>query len=102
MRVKTTVIASILAIIACGPAVLRGAEPAGPAVIDASKYANLQAAFDAVPEAGGLVQLPPGEFKIDKPLVLARGNTRVEGVGAATRITNCNRTAFAWRPPATT
>ena len=28
-------------------------------VIDAAKHPNLQAALDAVPEAGGVVKLPP-------------------------------------------
>jgi len=60
------------------------------AVIDAAKYANLQAAFDAVPEAGGLVKLPPGDFKLTTPLILSRGNTRVKGAGAATCLVNCN------------
>lgn len=67
------------------------AQEARPAVVvDAAKYASLQAAFDALPEAGGLVKLPPGEFRITQPLVLARGNTRVEGAGGATRIVNCS------------
>jgi parallel beta-helix repeat protein len=65
--------------------------PVPAAVIDASKYPNLQAALDAVPESGGLVRLPPGEFRLDRPLVLSRGDTRVEGAGPATRLINCNR-----------
>ena len=65
------------------------AKPA--AVIDAGQYADLQAALDAVPAAGGLVKLPPGNFEIDSPLVLSRGNTRVEGAGAATCIINRNQ-----------
>jgi hypothetical protein len=60
------------------------------AVIDASKYPTLQAALDAVPEGGGLVKLPPGEFRLEKPLVLSRSNTRVEGAGAATHLVNAN------------
>jgi hypothetical protein len=60
-------------------------------VIDASEFPDLQAAFDAVPEAGGLVKLPPGDFRLSSPLVLSRGNTRVEGAGAATRLINCNQ-----------
>jgi len=102
MHVKTTSIATILAVIACGPAVLRGAELAAPAVIDASKYPDLQAAFDAVPESGGLVRLPPGDFRLTQPLVLSRGNTRVEGAGAATCLINCNQEgqpALVIRPP---
>ncbi|MBM3335508.1 right-handed parallel beta-helix repeat-containing protein [Candidatus Sumerlaeota bacterium] len=60
------------------------------AVVDASKYPNLQAAFDAVPKGGGLVKLPPGEFEISRPLVLTRDDTRVEGAGAATHLINLN------------
>ncbi len=79
-------------------------KPAKPpaARIDASKYPNLQAAFDAVPESGGLVKLPPGDFKLTSPLVLSRGNTRVEGAGAATCLINCNeegQPALIVRPP---
>jgi len=61
-----------------------------PTVIDAAKFPNLQAAFDAVPESGGLVKLPPGDFRLTTPLILSRSNTRVEGAGAATRLINCN------------
>jgi hypothetical protein len=62
----------------------------GPAIVDASRFADLQAAFDAVPEQGGLVRLPPGEFEVIRPLVLARENVRVEGCGAATHLVNVN------------
>ncbi len=71
------------------------------AVVDASEYPDLQAALDAVPEAGGLVKLPPGEFEITQPLVLSRGNTRVEGTGAGTSIINRNQQgqpSFILRP----
>lgn len=61
-----------------------------PVVIDAAKYPTLQAALDAVPPSGGLVRLPPGIFQIDRPLVLSRSNTRVEGAGAATCLVNGN------------
>ncbi len=64
----------------------------GPAaVIDAAAYPNLQAALDAVPKAGGLVRLPPGNFEINAPLVLTRENTRIEGAGAATHLINRNQ-----------
>ncbi len=68
------------------------AKAGGPraAAIDASKYPSLQAAFDAVPQAGGLVKLPPGDFELTGPLVLSRPNTRVEGAGAATHLINRN------------
>ena len=61
------------------------------AVIDASKYPSLQAALDAVPAGGGLVRLPPGRFELSEPLVLSRGETRIEGCGAATCLVNCNK-----------
>jgi len=73
-----------------------------PAVIDASKYPTLQAAFDAVPMTGGLVKLPPGDFRLKEPLVLERPETRIEGAGAATRLINCNeegQPALIVRPP---
>lgn len=60
-------------------------------VIDAAKYPTLQAALDAVPEAGGLVKLPPGDFELTTPLVLSRENTRLEGAGDATRLINRNQ-----------
>jgi hypothetical protein len=50
----------------------------------------LQAALDAVPEAGGIVRLPPGTFELTESLVLSRENTRVEGAGAATHLVNKN------------
>jgi len=59
-------------------------------VIDASQYPCLQAAFDAVPAAGGLVKLPPGRFELSQPLLLARDDVRVEGAGAATHLVNLN------------
>ncbi len=64
-------------------------QPAKSAVIDASKYASLQKALDAAPE-GGIVQLPPGRFELTKPLVLSRGDTRLQGAGAATHLVNKN------------
>lgn len=59
-------------------------------VIDAGQYATLQAAFDAVPANGGVVRIPPGEYRITEPLVLSKPETRVEGSGAATKILNAN------------
>ena len=66
------------------------ADPARPAIIDASQYPNLQAAFDAVPDGGGIVTLPPGNFDITQPLILSKSETRVTGSGAATHIRNRN------------
>jgi parallel beta-helix repeat protein len=66
--------------------VLPGTRPA----IDASNYPTIQAALDAIPEQGGVVRLPAGDFEISEPLILRRGDTRIEGVGSATNIINTN------------
>lgn len=58
--------------------------------VDASKFPNLQAALDAVPEAGGLVTIPPGLYEITEPLRVKTGDTRIVGSGAATHIRNKN------------
>ena len=108
MRSRNLPTVSILLFSAVGLAALVGidalaAEAQKPAaVIVASEYANIQAAFDALPAAGGVVMLPPGEFKLTEPLVLSRSNTRVIGAGAATCLLNCNtegHPALVIRPP---
>ncbi len=94
---------TILAIVVGIPMVNRGKGPAvaeqtaraevpgppPPAIIDAARYPTLQAALDALPETGGVVHLPPGVFRLEKPLVLSRGNTRLQGSGPATCLINC-------------
>lgn len=70
-----------------GPPRLPGAQ----AVIDAAQFSSLQEALDAVPSTGGLVTLPPGTFEIHQPLTLRRGDTRIQGSGAATHIINRNQ-----------
>ncbi|MEO2033166.1 MAG: right-handed parallel beta-helix repeat-containing protein [Planctomycetaceae bacterium] len=64
--------------------------PGARRVIEAAEFKSIQAAFDAVPEDGGLVRLPAGRFEITEPLVLQRGDVRIEGAGAATNIINLN------------
>ncbi len=68
------------------PTGLPGARPA----IDASNYPTLQAALDALPPEGGLVQLPAGEFEISEPLVLSTEDVCIEGHGTSTHIKNVN------------
>jgi parallel beta-helix repeat protein len=78
---------------------LAGVSPA--TTIDASKFPNLQAALDAVPEAGGLVSIPPGLYEITEPLRVKTADTRIVGSGAATHIQNKNEQgapAFILRP----
>jgi parallel beta-helix repeat protein len=61
-----------------------------PKTIDASRYPDLQAALDAVPDSGGIVLLAPGNYIISKPLLLSTDNTRLQGSGAVSRIINKN------------
>jgi hypothetical protein len=61
------------------------------AEIDASEYPTLQAAFDALPERGGVVRIPPGEFVISEPLVVSCGDVLIQGSGTATHIVNKNQ-----------
>lgn len=65
---------------------LPGARPE----IDASRFPTLQAAFDAIPEGGGLVRLPAGTFEITEPLIVSREDVLVQGAGTATHIVNRN------------
>lgn len=65
--------------------------PGARAEIDAARFESLQAALDALPEDGGVVNLPPGTFEIDKPLVLRRGDVLLQGSGTATHIKNINQ-----------
>jgi polygalacturonase len=65
---------------------LPGARPA----IDAGRYPSIQAAIDALPDAGGVVHLPPGTFEINEPLKIGKGDVLIEGAGTATHIKNVN------------
>ena len=58
--------------------------------IDAGKFPSLQAALDAVPETGGIVLVPPGDYEITEPLRVKTAETRLAGAGASTHIINKN------------
>ncbi len=70
--------------------------------IDAAQFASLQLAFDALPDEGGVVRLPPGQFDISEPLVLTcMQDVLIEGAGTATHIHNRNtagKPALVLRP----
>jgi Right handed beta helix region len=67
------------------------ATPKVPAkTLDAAKFPTLQAALDAVPETGGIVLVPPGDYEITEPLRVKTAETRIVGSGAATHIINKN------------
>ena len=65
--------------------------PGARSVIHAERYASLQAAFDALPPEGGLVQIPPGVFEISEPLRIGVEDVCVRGSGTATHIKNLNQ-----------
>ena len=60
------------------------------AVIEAGRYATIQAAIDALPDQGGAVRLPPGTFEISEPLKITKSDVLIEGAGTATHIKNIN------------
>jgi nitrous oxidase accessory protein NosD len=62
-----------------------------PGIIRAEQFPNLQAAFDALPPEGGVVQIPPGTFELTEPLRLERGDVLIQGSGAATHLVNKNQ-----------
>ncbi|MHC4995840.1 MAG: right-handed parallel beta-helix repeat-containing protein [Planctomycetota bacterium] len=66
---------------------LPGARP----IVLAQHYGSLQAAIDALGPEGGVVYLPPGEFRIGVPLIIETGDVRLEGSGTATHIVNTNK-----------
>lgn len=91
------------AVLAVGAAVQekRGL-PGARAAIDAAAYPSLQAAIDALPAEGGVVQIPPGTFEISEPLLVTKGDVLLRGSGTATHIKNVNAlggSALVLRPP---
>jgi hypothetical protein len=82
--------------------VLRPRLPGARAVIRAIDHESLQAAIDALPDEGGVVELPPGRFEIDQPLRITGEDVLLRGAGTATHIHNTNtdgQPALALLPP---
>ena len=67
-------------------AVLPGTNP----VIYADQYSTIQAAINDLPDKGGLIVLPPGEFEILEPLLITKGDVHLKGSGTSTHIVNKN------------
>lgn len=65
--------------------------PGAKQVIDASYYSSLQEAINVVPESGGMLKIPPGEFEITEPLIIRSSDIHLEGSGTSTHIKNMNK-----------
>ncbi|MBB76699.1 MAG: hypothetical protein CMJ75_19510 [Planctomycetaceae bacterium] len=68
----------------------RSVLPGARAPIDASQYASLQEAIDALPVEGGVVRIPPGKFRVTEPLTIRHDDVLLVGSGTATHIENAN------------
>lgn len=86
-----TLLRRTLFVLPCFAALSLAAQTVAPKLVDAGTYPNLQAALDAVPETGGIVRIPPGEYRLREPLRLKTPDTRIEGSGAATHLINENQ-----------
>ena len=64
--------------------------PGALQIIDAGHYSSLQEAINAIPESGGIVQIPPGQFEIKEPLVIQKSDIHLNGSGTSTHIKNLN------------
>lgn len=72
-------------------------------IIDASQFKHLQNAIDALPPGGGVIELPPGRFELEKPLVLNTDFVTIRGAGSSTHLVNVNKNgqpALHIEPPA--
>ncbi len=67
-------------------ATLPGAQP----TVNAADFSSIQAAIDALPQTGGLVQLPAGEFSLTESLRIDSDDVTLQGVGTATHLVNKN------------
>lgn len=56
--------------------------------VDAAKYPSLQAAVDALPDTGGTVVIPAGEYVLQSPLRITSENIVVVGEGTGTVLRN--------------
>lgn len=80
---------SLLVLLSFFPA-LAWTQDSKPVAVDASEFDSVQAAVDALPEAGGIVRLPPGTITISEPIVVSTPETRILGSGPSTHLKNEN------------
>ena len=59
-------------------------------IINAGDYASLQMAIQSLPPEGGMVQIPPGTYKVRNPIEVNHSDIYLRGSGPATHIINEN------------
>jgi parallel beta-helix repeat protein len=59
-------------------------------IVEAGNFDSLQAAADSLPDSGGILRIPPGQYLLTEPLRITTGDTTIEGAGAATHLINKN------------
>lgn len=87
-------VSTICAIVFAGMCLEAAAQEKSAAtnVVDVSKYATLQSAFDSLgKDGGGVVRIPPGVYEISEPLRISAEDVLIEGAGSATHIKNTNK-----------
>lgn len=55
-------------------------------LVHAAQYASLQAAVEALPDSGAVLQLPAGRILLDSTVTINRGNLLIRGQGPATHL----------------
>lgn len=58
--------------------------------VNAANFPNLQAAIDALPPTGGLVEIPPGTYTLNAPLTIRTDDVTLRGAGGSTHLHNAN------------
>ena len=86
----TVVALTLLGAVRNDDPIKRKPQPEPGSVIDADDYPDLQAAIDAAPITGAVVQLGARTYEISKPLIIRHEDMHLRGVGTVTHIKNQN------------
>ncbi|MDQ3623197.1 MAG: right-handed parallel beta-helix repeat-containing protein, partial [Verrucomicrobiota bacterium] len=90
---RLTSSAAVIAMLACEMLHAQTTAPLAvpatrPVIVNAAEHPSLHAALEALPDAGGIVQIPPGTYELRQPLMIKTGETRIQGSGASTHLVN--------------
>ena len=59
-------------------------------VVHAEEFGSLQAAVEALPDSGAVLELPPGRILLDSTVTVNRGALHIRGSGPSTHLINRN------------